>query len=97
MNFEDENLKFKLGDRVRISKKHHWAQNALGTISEPPEFAKQLANDRTSWKGWHRYVQGIKGRIEFYWVDFDNPQFDADGDGPYIGGEIRGDAIERLL
>jgi hypothetical protein len=28
------------------------------------------------------------GKITCYWVWFDEPQLDADGDGPYRGGEI---------
>lgn len=34
--------------------------------------------------------------IVFYWVAFDEPQKDADGDGPYKGGEIDAEAIEFL-
>lgn len=30
----------------------------------------------------------VAGPKLFYWVDFDAPQIDADGDGPYAGGEI---------
>jgi hypothetical protein len=33
---------------------------------------------------------------EFCWVWFDEPQKDADGDGPYKGGEIEVSAIEPL-
>jgi hypothetical protein len=34
--------------------------------------------------------------IVFYWVAFDEPQKDADDDGPYEGGEIDAEAIEFL-
>jgi len=34
--------------------------------------------------------------IEFYWVNFDEPQNDLDGDGPYLGGEIEAEMIEPL-
>ncbi len=90
-------MKFYPGDQVRISTEYHWAQGALGTIVEPPEFARQLVQDRDPWEGWHRFVQGVKGPIEFYWVDFDEPQIDADGDGPYAGGEIRAEMIEHMV
>ena len=41
--------------------------------------------------GWHgvwRHVNSLKGLLTFYWVVFDQPQIDADGDGPYGGAEI---------
>ena len=87
-------MKFFPGDRVRISAKSHWAQGALGTIIEPPEFPQQLCEDCYPWDGWHRIVQGRNGPIEFFFVSFDKPQIDADGDGPYPGGEIKADMIE---
>jgi hypothetical protein len=86
-------MRFKLGDRVRVSEEYHWAQGALGTIAEPPDFAKQLVEDQAPWGGLSRIVQGTKGPIEFYWVCFNEPQQDADGDGPYLGGEIESNAI----
>ncbi len=91
-----ETFKFDIGDKIRVSKKYHWAQGAYGTIAKPPDFVWQLTEGEASWKGWHRFVQGRKGKIEFYWVNFDEPQFDADGDGPYKGGEIKAEMIERL-
>jgi hypothetical protein len=30
----------------------------------------------------------LKGLVPFYWIEFDVPQHDADGDGPYQAGEI---------
>jgi len=89
-------MKLHPGDRVRISIKYHWAQGAYGIIAEPPEFARQLVQDDNPWDGWHRFVHGGKRPIEFYWVDFDESQIDADGDGPYSGGEIEADMIEPL-
>ncbi len=89
-------MRFQPGARVRISTKHYWAQGAHGTIAEPPEFARQLVKESNPWEGWHRLVQGATGLIEFYWVNFDEPQIDADGDGPYSGGEIVVEMIEPL-
>ncbi len=96
MDFENAGPTFLLGERVHISRNHHWGQGALGTIAQPPEYVKQLVKDLAPWVDWHRYVQGVDGQIKFYWVNFDDPQFDADGDGPYRGGEIRADVLERL-
>jgi hypothetical protein len=31
-----------------------------------------------------------------YWVWFDEPQFDADGDGPYSGGQVWESALILL-
>lgn len=58
---------------------------------------KALAADGGApWDGWHRFVKGVRGPIEFFWVAFDEPQIDADGDGPYQGGEIQADMIEHV-
>lgn len=89
-------MKFHPGDRVRISTEHHWAQGTLGTIDEPPVFAQRLVEDESLWEGCHRFVQGVQGPIEFYWINFDEPQIDQDGDGPYTGGEIEARMIELL-
>jgi hypothetical protein len=40
-------------------------------------------------------VRGVDRVLTFYWVNFDEPQRDADGDGPYAGGEIDEDYLER--
>jgi hypothetical protein len=88
--------KFRAGDRVRISPNFHWAQSATGTISMPhPEvatFSSSLWND----DGVSRQVQTQKGEKTSYWVQFDEPQIDADGDGPYRGAEIDVDALTKL-
>jgi len=35
-----------------------------------------------------REVGSLSGPLLFHWVEFDTPQVDADGDGPYAGAEI---------
>jgi hypothetical protein len=47
----------------------------------------ELAPD---WEGHVRHVRMRKGLIPFFWVEFDLPQVDADGDGPYQAGEVEG-------
>lgn len=90
-------MKFEIGDKVRISDEYHWARGATGSVEPPPESAKALAADGGEpWDGWHRFVIGVQGGIEFFWVVFDEPQIDADGDGPYQGGEIHADMMERV-
>jgi len=74
--------KFIIGQRVKISEDCHWAKSTKGTIGAPPYHMVQ------GYKGISRIVDGVKGPIKFYFVEFDFPQYDADGDGPYKGGEI---------
>jgi len=73
---------FKIGDRVRISPTHHWAQGMTGIIAVPGTPASAFAED------WPKAVQARRELLYFYFVTFDRPQIDADGDGPYSGGEI---------
>jgi hypothetical protein len=89
-------MRFKPGDRVKISKDYAWARGAAATIDYPPEFARKLVEDESPWFECHRYIKGVNRLIEMYWVWFDQPQFDADGDGPYKGGEIENERLEPL-
>jgi len=76
---------FVTGDRVRISEQYHWARGATGTIAMPPEAVVSMGN---GWQGPWRIVEALRGPLRFYWVEFDKPQRDTDGDGPYFGAEI---------
>jgi len=38
-------------------------------------------------------VLGRDGVLATYWIEFDEPQFDADGDGPYTSSQV----LERYL
>jgi len=76
---------FLIGDRVRISENHHWAKRALAIVAEPPAAVAEMVN---GWEGAWRTVEAVKGPLRFYWVEFEQPQRDADGDGPYGGAEI---------
>ena len=41
--------------------------------------------------GWQdniRLVKSLRGILSFYWIKFDEPQIDVDGDGPYQEAEI---------
>ena len=70
---------FAIEDRIRISDQYHWAKGVTGTIAEPPG---------KGWQGVSRIVEGVSGPIRLYWVEFDEAQMDADGDGPYFSAEI---------
>ena len=78
--------KFSAGDKVSIANDFHWAKGANGTISEPPDAVTTISG---RWEGvLTRSVATVRGPMTVYWVWFDEPQRDADGDGPYSGGEI---------
>jgi len=82
------------GTRVRIAANHHWAQSALGTVREPPG---QILARGGGWQGNVREVQGVKGKLCFQWVEFDEPHRDSDGDGPYGAGEIQVEFLEAAV
>jgi hypothetical protein len=42
-----------------------------------------------------RPVETTSGPQRFYWIAFDEPQLDADGDGPYRTAEVLDSYIER--
>ena len=86
--------KFSAGDRVLISHDFFWAKGATGTISAPPPEVTTLSgpwdNNLT------RTENSAIGQATVYWVWFDEPQVDADGDGPYRGGQIHENAMTRI-
>lgn len=91
------NKSFSLGDRIIISNKHYWAKNATGTVSIPPKLISRKNQDKLKSKTWYRCIQTQKGELHFYWIEFDTPQIDADGDGPYKSGEIESSVLTLLV
>lgn len=85
--------KFVADDRVRVSPDFFWARGAVGTISEPPSEVVALSGP---WEGLTRLERSALGEAIVYWVWFDEPQLDADGDGPYRGGQIHQWAMTLL-
>jgi hypothetical protein len=83
--------RFFPGDRVLISTDFYWARGATGTISRPPAQVMALSgpwdNDLI------RTERSALGEATVYWVWFDEPQLDADGDGPFRGGQIHENAM----
>lgn len=73
------------GDRVQISADFFWAKGATGRVPSPP------------WdSGLTQQEESALGTNTVYWVWFDEPQYDAEGDGPYRVGSIWESALTRL-
>ena len=63
---------FVVGDRVIVSAQGGWVSDFEANITSEPE-----------------PVNTLQGVDYFYWVDmFHNPQYDLDGDGPYINAQV---------
>jgi len=78
--------KFSSGDRVRVSDDFLWAKGATGTISAPPDEVTAISGQ---WDGsLTRQEVSALGTNTVFWVWLDAPQRDADGDGPFRGGQI---------
>jgi hypothetical protein len=75
---------------VSIANSYFEFEDAVGTVDYPPEGVAALTGD---WEGLYRTVQQVNGLHHYYWVTFDEPQTDSDGDGPYAGAEIPGWAL----
>lgn len=85
---------FNAGDRVRVSDDFFWAKSATGTVTTPPEAVTAISGP---WDGGLTLQENSAlGTNTVYWVWFDEPQFDAEGDGPHRGGCIWQDALTRL-
>jgi hypothetical protein len=85
---------FYAGDRVRVSETFFWAKGATGTIFTPPPAIVAISG---LWEGdLTRIEKSALGENVVHWVWFDEPQYDADGDGPFRGGQIWKDALTLL-
>jgi hypothetical protein len=88
------NARFSAGDRVQVSDDFFWAKGAKGTISSPPDAVTAIGG---GWDGGlTRLEVSALGTNIVYWVWFDEPQHDADGDGPFRGGQIWESALTPL-
>jgi hypothetical protein len=88
------NTKFSFDDRVRVSPDFFWAKGATGTISSPPP---EVTTFSGPWDGdMTRIERSALGENLVYWIWFDEPQHDADGDGPFRGGQIWESALTLI-
>jgi len=88
------NARFSAGDRIRVSDDFFWARAAIGTVSVPPDAVVAISGP---WdEGLTRQERSALGTNTVYWVWFDEPQHDADGEGPYRGGQIWASALTLL-
>lgn len=88
-------MKLEAGDRVRVLAHWNWPFDCTGRVEEPPKSAPLVGEGGGTWQGCRRVVQGRKGPIESFWVTFDEPQRDGDGDGPYRAGEVESEFLRR--
>jgi hypothetical protein len=86
---------FSEGDRIRISRNFFWAKGAMGTIAAHPDVVKSISGNWN--ESLTRQESSALGVNTAYWVWFDDPQLDADGDGPYRGGQIWESALTLIL
>jgi hypothetical protein len=89
-----ERAVFRTGDRVTVIPEYHWASGAAATVAAVPS---DVATRTPDWREYWRPVMTRQGKEIFYWVIFDEPQIDADGDGPYNAAEIPGTALTRAM
>lgn len=85
---------FSAGERVKISESYHWAKGVSGIIKEPEAIFKPWME---GWTGYSKEEPSLRGLLTFYWVEFDTPQIDADGDGPYIEAAIDSEFLSYLV
>lgn len=85
---------FSAGDRIRVADDFFWAGGATGTIANPP---KEITAISGPWENnLTRQEESALGTNIVYWIWFDEPQMDADGEGPYRGGTIWASKLVRL-
>ena len=86
---------FSVDERVLVADDFFWAAGASGTVAKAPPEVTMLSGPWDN-DGLTRQERSALGENTVHWVWFDEPQFDADGDGPYRGGQIWVSALRPL-
>lgn len=73
---------------MRISERFTWARGVLATVTPGANAT------RSPFGSYFRDLRGAKLPIRCYWLELDEPQMDAEGDGPYVAAEIAEDYLE---
>jgi hypothetical protein len=82
------------GDRIRVSQDFFWAKGATGVVSAPPPEVVSISG---SWDDdLTRQEVSALGENAVYWVWFDEPQRDAEGDGPFRGSCTWASALSKI-
>ena len=81
---------FEIGQRVKIRRDEDygpgpWPAEPSGEVRRHPLAAADEVSVPT---------QTVLGPRRSYWIAFDEPQFDVDGDGPYVSSEVLDKYIE---
>lgn len=87
------NEMFFTGQRVRLTENCGFVKGVEGIISYPP---KTPILDHDFGGNYFREVDTLKGKELSFWVKFDMPQYDSDGDGPYREGKILTKYLEAV-
>jgi hypothetical protein len=83
------------GDRVIVATDDPWGFcGATGVVAPPPTSVREFFGD--DWREYWRVETTLHGSRVLYWIVFDEPQIDDDGDGPYSEAEIAGRQLRRL-
>jgi hypothetical protein len=88
---DEQSADYQAGERVRIRRDNEygpgpWPAEPTGIVAAHPASA-----DGAPWV----ITQVASGLRRTYWIVFDEPQFDADGDGPYGTSEVLDKYLER--
>ena len=86
--------RFALGDRVVTSRTLAWPAGATGVIATAPmavtAVSGQWPNEVARREVWP------EGEVTVYWVEFDEPQPDSSGDGPYDAGSVDEESLSLI-
>lgn len=83
-------MRFHEGDRVKVKQDQQFPPGPFP--SEPCGTVRFYPGSKSS----YREMAGANGTIEFYWVVFDQPALDADGDGPYEAAKVLSKYLESI-